>query len=276
MEPDASVLPEFVLIAPSPRTNPRTKVTQPSLCDSWLAALKDLPEPVSSRFKVKEAKLDPAALAQEFGTFECLVSPANAFGSWMEGRTQKPTSRLPPSCLVHARCKVLAVVSTMRTPEDVSWHIDLVYDSMWNLLTALWQWNEGERPNGAEPIKRVLMTDLATGNGGIGFDKCVRQMFLAALNFARGWGDHPRWGGLMDRCREMDRTRVFGAILVKYCKVRRLVILLEMLLEFEGAVRLLERTNESLCHLKGCAQFKIWTFSQQTGFGPERISRECK
>lgn len=104
-------------------------------------------------------------------------------------------------------CKVLAVVPTMRTPEDVSWHIDLVYDSMWNLLTALWQWNEGERPNGAEPIKRVLMTGLATGNGGIAFDKCARQMFLAALNFARGWGDHPRWDGLMDRCKEMDHTR---------------------------------------------------------------------
>ena len=36
------------------------------------------------------------------------------------------------------RCTVLAVVPTMRTPEDVSWHLDIVYDCMWNLLTALW------------------------------------------------------------------------------------------------------------------------------------------
>lgn len=80
MEIDATVLPEIVLIAPPPRTNPRTKVTAPSLCEAWRNALEDIPEPVASRFKVKETKLDPPALAAEFSTFECLVSPANAFG----------------------------------------------------------------------------------------------------------------------------------------------------------------------------------------------------
>ncbi len=55
-------------------------MTLPSLCAAWRLALADLPETVSSRFTVKEAQLDPAGLAQEFGTFECLVSPANSFG----------------------------------------------------------------------------------------------------------------------------------------------------------------------------------------------------
>lgn len=105
-------------------------------------------------------------------------------------------------------CTSLAVVPTMRTPEDVSWHLDLVYDSMWNLLTAIWRWNLGERPDGAVPIRRVLMTGLATGFGGIGYDKCARQMFLAALNFAKGWGDCPRWDSLLlDRVKDMDSTR---------------------------------------------------------------------
>ncbi len=90
----------------------------------------------------------------------------------------------------------------MRTPENVSWHLDLVYDSMWNLLTALWRWNEGERPEGAEPIKKVLMTGLATGYGEITFEKCAKQMFLAARKFARGWGDCTQGGmTFRSRCR---------------------------------------------------------------------------
>lgn len=115
-----------------------------------------------------------------------------------------------PSSLVEAndlRCKVLAVVPTMRTPEDVSWHVDLVYDSMWNLLSAIWQWNSGERPDGAEPIRKVLMTGLGTGNGGIGYDRCARQMFLAAINFSQGWGEQPRWKDLFLRAKELDGTR---------------------------------------------------------------------
>jgi len=245
MELDTSVLPEFVLIAPAPRYNPRTQKTGPSLCDAWIAALEALPEPVSSRFKVKEAMLDPVALKEEFGTFECLVSPANAFGI-MDGGYDLALSRafakeradiwdltnvvqdvlkrrhrgyLPPaSCTLvplpaHLTatnplgCKAIAVVPTMRTPEDVSWHVDLVYESMWNLLSALLHWNEGERPEGEEPIKRVLMTGLGTGNGGIGFDKCARQMALATLNFALGWGERPRWDDLLTRATEVDETR---------------------------------------------------------------------
>ncbi len=104
-------------------------------------------------------------------------------------------------------CTVLAVVPTMRAPENVSWHLDLVHDSMWNLLTALWRWNEGERPEGAEPIIKVLMTGLATGYGEMSFEKCAKQMFLAARNFARGWGDHPRWNDLSKPVQEMNSTR---------------------------------------------------------------------
>ncbi len=80
--PDPSTIPAFVLIAPPPRTHPRTKVTAPSLCAAWRDALAadDVPAEVAARFVVKEAKLDPAALAAEFGACACVVSPANAFG----------------------------------------------------------------------------------------------------------------------------------------------------------------------------------------------------
>ncbi|KAI0766426.1 hypothetical protein BD413DRAFT_446333, partial [Trametes elegans] len=248
-EPDPSVLPEFVLIAPPPRTDrpsTHTGAPPPSLCAAWRVALADLPPPLAARFSVKEARLDPAALAHEFGPCECVVSPANAFGI-MDGGYDLALSRafavggdtwaltnavqdalrathrgyLPPgSCalvplppaLTGANalgCTVLAAVPTMRTPEDVSWHVDLVYDAMWALLTALWRWNthEGGRPAGAGPVRRVLMTGLGTGIGGIGYEKCARQMALAALNFARGWGERPRWEDVTARVEEIDRTR---------------------------------------------------------------------
>ncbi|CAL1712161.1 unnamed protein product [Somion occarium] len=223
-EPDISVLPSFVLIAPPPYTSPRTKETAPSLCESWRTALADLPPAVAAQFTIKEARFNAATLAKEFGTFDCLVSPANAFGI-MDGGYDLALSRafivdddiwaltnavqdvlhkryrgyLPPgSCTMvplspalttsnPLGCTTLAVVPTMRTPESVSWHRDLVYESMWNLLAALWRWNEGERPDAAPQVQKVLLTGLGTGHGRIGFDKCAKQMFLAALNFARGW-----------------------------------------------------------------------------------------
>lgn len=116
---------------------------------------------------------------------------------------------LPPALTAAnaLECTVLAVVPTMRTPEDVSWNVDLVYECMWNLLSALWRWNGGERPAGARPVERVLMTGLATGNGGISYERCARQMALAALNFARGWGERPRWNDVQSRAEEMDDTR---------------------------------------------------------------------
>ncbi|TFK82625.1 macro domain-like protein [Polyporus arcularius HHB13444] len=233
-----TVLPSFVLIAPPRSTN------LPSLCDAWKTAIAELPPAVAAKFSVKETRLDPPALAHEFGMFECVVSPANAFGIMDGGydlalsrafsvdgdiwaltnavqdvlRTQHRGYLPPASCALvplsraltasnALACTVLAVVPTMRTPEDVSWHRDLVYDAMWNLLSALWRWNSGERPPGAGTVERVLMTGLGTGAGGIGYDKCARQMCLAAHNFARGWGERPRWDDVIPRAKEMDGTR---------------------------------------------------------------------
>ncbi|KAL1950612.1 hypothetical protein VTO73DRAFT_5736 [Trametes versicolor] len=239
--PDPSIIPSIVLIAPPPSINQHTA---PSLCGAWRAALSDLPPAVAARFAVKEARFNPTALAQEFGAFDCVVSPANTFGI-MDGGYDLALSRafmvdddiwaltnavqdalrarhrsyLPPgSCTLvpllatlsaanALRCTSVAVVPTMRTPESVAWHQDLVYECMWNLLTALWRWNAGERPDGAPPIQRVLMSGLGTGNGGIGAETCAKQMCLAALNFARGWGEHPRWDDLLPRATEMAQTR---------------------------------------------------------------------
>ncbi|KAI0072984.1 macro domain-like protein [Panus rudis PR-1116 ss-1] len=243
---DPTIIPEFVLIAPAPRTDFRTKQPEPSLCNEWIAALKEVPEPLAARFKVKEMRLDCDVLSKEFGTFDCVVSPANSFGimdggydmalslafqvgkdiwaltnSVQDVLKRRHRGYLPPgSCTLVPlssqltssnclNCTVLAVVPTMRVPEPVAWHVDLVYDSMWNLLTALWQWNldieDGVR-NGKK-IERVLMTGLATGCGEIGAKRCARQMILAVRHFAEGWGDHPRWNDVGKRVTEINETR---------------------------------------------------------------------
>ncbi len=75
--PDSSIIPSIVLIAPPP---PMNQKATPSLCDAWRAAFSDLPREVAARFPVKEARFNPTALAQEFGAFDCVVSPANTFG----------------------------------------------------------------------------------------------------------------------------------------------------------------------------------------------------
>ncbi|KAI0042803.1 hypothetical protein FA95DRAFT_515267 [Auriscalpium vulgare] len=100
--------------------------------------------------------------------------------------------------------RVLSILPTMRTPQNVSWHRDLVYTCMWSLLVALKRWNEARGP--AERIRRVLMTGLATGTGGIVADVCAQQMVLAVKHFQQGLPDHPRWPDVLPRSREVDRT----------------------------------------------------------------------
>ena len=95
------------------------------------------------------------------------------------------------------RCAVLAVCPTMRYPVDVSWHEDLVYNTMWSLLVEIEHWNErAERENrGWERIRKVCMTGLATGIGKVDKEVCARQMILAAKHFldARSEEGRKRW-----------------------------------------------------------------------------------
>lgn len=86
--------------------------------------------------------------------------------------------------------RVMAVIPTMRVPDDVSWHRDLVYNCMWSLLCEIVKWNR--IPN-QDPIRTVLSTGLGTGTGGLDYDQCARQMVLAAKHFQEPLPVHPRW-----------------------------------------------------------------------------------
>lgn len=83
----------------------------------------------------------------------------------------------------------------MRVTEDMSWHVDLVYNSMWSLLVAVDNWNRehGNEPTGPGKIKSILTTGLGVDVGNIGVNKSARQMILAARHFTEGLPRQVRW-----------------------------------------------------------------------------------
>ena len=99
----------------------------------------------------------------------------------------------------------------MHTPEDVSWHKDLVYNAMWTLLVEINKWNrlelvfaEDDEPS---KIRTVLMTGLGTGQGGISVKRCAQQMVLAVKHWQQGLPEnHVRWNDVQQRNDEIERT----------------------------------------------------------------------
>lgn len=100
--------------------------------------------------------------------------------------------------------RILAVLPTMRVPQDVDWHKDLCYNSMWALLAEIAQWNETHSDE--DQIERVLMTGLGTGVGHMSVERCARQMVLAAKHFKQGWPEEPTWRDVFAASTEVDDT----------------------------------------------------------------------
>ncbi|RPD77341.1 macro domain-like protein [Lentinus tigrinus ALCF2SS1-7] len=199
---------------------------------------------------------------------ECVVSPANAFGIMDGGfdlalsqafrgpsadmyaltdhvqthlRTRWAGYAPPGSCTlvplpeaVAGRdgnrwgTRVVAVVPTMKRPEEVGWNRELVYNAMWALLCEVGRWNaevDAEAVAGATGtegagtgsgkrtrIWRILMTGLGTGAGGVSAERCAAQMVLAVKHYAEA-GALParlRWESeeVERRVREVEETVV--------------------------------------------------------------------
>ncbi|EKM54875.1 uncharacterized protein PHACADRAFT_259039 [Phanerochaete carnosa HHB-10118-sp] len=100
--------------------------------------------------------------------------------------------------------RVLAVLPTMRVPQDVDWHKDLCYNSMWSLLAEIAQWNETHSDE--NQIRRVLMTGLGTGVGRMSAERCARQMVLAVKHFRKGWPEEPKWKDVYPASSEIEST----------------------------------------------------------------------
>lgn len=70
----------------------------------------------------------------------------------------------------------------MRYPEQLTWHKDIVYNTMWSLMAELETWNK-KADDEEKKIKKVLMTGLGTGVGKIPSAVCAKQMALAVKHF---------------------------------------------------------------------------------------------
>ncbi|KAI6017964.1 hypothetical protein PISMIDRAFT_104116 [Pisolithus microcarpus 441] len=201
----------FILIEPPPRRP--SKDTQASLITEWQLAFAQHLQPNDlERFSFLERRLDRLKEAQV--TFDCVVSPANSYGIMDGGfdyylsvafsprKDVYALTRLvqaairdryygfapPGSCILvpglwpnDFSCKVIAVCPTMRYPEELKWHKDIVYNTMWSLLVQLETWNKNA--DDEKKIKKVLMTGLGTGVGKISPAVCARQMALAVKHF---------------------------------------------------------------------------------------------
>ena len=113
--------------------------------------------------------------------------------------------------------RALAVLPTMRVPQEVRWHRDLAYNAMWALLAEVARWNaEADARGGAgageggeaegERIERVVMTGIGTGAGGVGAERCARLMVLAAKHFGEGLPEKVRWESVGRRMEEVEEA----------------------------------------------------------------------
>lgn len=108
----------------------------------------------------------------------------------------------------------IAVVPTMRSPVDVRWHQDLVYNAMWNLLAEVTRWSpelgvdHGGTGNTGRKMKieRVLMTGLATGYGKVSAERCAKQMMLAVKHFTQGVPEYADWRDVDDLISDVNAT----------------------------------------------------------------------
>jgi hypothetical protein len=111
----------------------------------------------------------------------------------------------------------IAVLSTMRYPVDVRWHLDLVYNAVWSLLVELERWNAVRNSTSTHDgpktktkttrrtIERVLMTGLGTGYGKVSAARCAQQMILK--HFAQGGvPEDAEWANVDSLIKEVNAT----------------------------------------------------------------------
>lgn len=107
-------------------------------------------------------------------------------------------------------CGFIALCPTMRVPQSVTWDREVVYNCTWSLLNALDQHNAAVG-DGGEKIRKVLMTGLATGVGGVSVERCAQQMALAVKHFLDASANTEEWSSLqweviLDYDKETSRT----------------------------------------------------------------------
>ncbi|KAL9618387.1 MAG: hypothetical protein Q9160_006895 [Pyrenula sp. 1 TL-2023] len=88
-------------------------------------------------------------------------------------------------------CGFVGVCPTMRTPGDVRWDREVVYECVWSLLCGIGRHNEGKEAG--ERIEEVLMTPLGTGTGGVSEERWAEQAVLALKHYVEAGEDEEKW-----------------------------------------------------------------------------------
>ncbi|KAK2459996.1 hypothetical protein APHAL10511_008002 [Amanita phalloides] len=189
----------------------------PGLFEAWKEAFGPSLMPTRwdyKRFNIVEKTLDQLETREQ--KYECIVAPTNSYGIMDGGFNLRLATELSPtndpnfitrlvqkaiadryngfippgSCLLvpgvppnRFGCKVLALCPTMRHPGDLTWHKDIVYNTMWSLLVQLGHWDTQYMYNSDQRIYNVLMTGLGTGIGKISPVVCAQQMALAVRHY---------------------------------------------------------------------------------------------
>lgn len=158
------------------------------VCDAWRSAFAGLP-----RVEVVHG------VFEDIADFDCMVSPANAFGLMDGGvdqaitdyfgdqlqrrvqahiiehyRGEQPLGTAFVIATNHERHPWLAHTPTMRVPMAIV-QTQNVYNAMWAMLLAVAAHNRA----GAPPIRRIACPGLGTGVGQMRFDEAARQMACA-------------------------------------------------------------------------------------------------
>ena len=108
--------------------------------------------------------------------------------------------------LAHTPCadnklgvRYVALCPTMRVPESVRWHKEVVYNCVWSLLVEVDNHNaaiaEG-KGEGMARIETVAMTGLATGVGAVPPEVCASQMARAFAHYHEAKTRPEKWGAL--------------------------------------------------------------------------------
>jgi O-acetyl-ADP-ribose deacetylase (regulator of RNase III) len=74
-------------------------------------------------------------------------------------------------------CKYIGICPTMRTPDNVEWDHEIVYECVWSLLAAIKRHNRNATDG--DKIKSILMTPLATGVGQVSLERWAQQTAIA-------------------------------------------------------------------------------------------------
>lgn len=97
-------------------------------------------------------------------------------------------------------CAHIALCPTMRRPESVAWNREIVYNLMWSILVSLEQHNAAvddlTQIGTGTRIRKVLITGLATGVGGVSSATCAQQMALAVKHFLEASARPEKWSSM--------------------------------------------------------------------------------